>query len=253
MRTLPLLFAMLMLIAGCGKKGALIYLDMLVPEAPSDIAARQAGPGMKLSFVLPKKDLAGQNLTNLSGFNILKREATPVIGEECDTCKEAFRLFRKLYIDFQDESVRRYGNLMILMDSDVRTGSVYTYKVVPFTKDGQDGVSSAPVTAAMLQPPSPPVLRAVPSPTDIKLEFAGAAPLAGTFVGYNLFRADKGEPMPFLPLNKLPISGAIHTDSGLERGMTYSYGVRSVVRMPSGEIVESALSNIVEAALRDEE
>jgi hypothetical protein len=253
MRSLPILFAMIMLIAGCGRKGPLIYLDMLVPEAPSAVLARQAGPGMKLSFVLPKKDLAGQNLRNLSGFNILKRETTPVIGEECDTCKEPFRLFRKLYIDFQDESVRRYGSLMILMDSDVRIGSVYTYKVVPFTRDSLAGAAAAPVSAAMLQPPAPPVLRAVPSPTDIKLEFTGVAPLTGVLEGYNLFRAGKDEPMPFLPLNKLPLPGTTHTDSGLERGETYSYGARSVVRMPSGEIVESALSNIVEGALRDEE
>lgn len=253
MRSLTLLFAMIMLIAGCGRKGPLIYPDMLVPEAPADVAAQQAGPGMKLSFMMPRKDLAGQNLTNLSGLDILKRETTPVKGDDCDTCKEAFRLFRKLYIDFQDEGVRRYGSLLVLMDSDVRIGSVYTYKVVPFTRDSLDGAASAPVTAAMLQPPPPPALSAVFTPTEVKLEFAGGAPLMGTLAGYNLFRVDKGEPMPFLPLNKLPLPGTIHTDSGLERGVTYRYAVRSVVRMPSGEILESALSNIVEGALKDED
>jgi hypothetical protein len=253
MRCLPLLFVITVLIAGCGKRGNLIYPDLLVPEAPGAVTVQQAGPGMKLSFVLPKKDLAGQNLTNLSGFNILKRETTPDKGEDCDACKEALRIFKKLYVDFQDEVVRRYGGLMILMDSNVRIGSVYTYKVVPFTTDGLEGAPSAPVTAAMVQPPLPPILRAVPSPTDIKLEFGGVTPPKGTFLGYNLFRAEKGEPIPFLPLNSQPLPGKRHTDVGLERGVTYSYAARVVVRMPTGETVESALSNIVEGGLKDEE
>jgi hypothetical protein len=59
--------------------------------------------------------------------------------------------------------------------------------------------------------------------------------------------------MPFLPLNKVPITGKSHTDIGLERGVTYSYAARSVVRKPTGEMVESALSNIVEGALKNEE
>jgi len=253
MRHLSLLFALTLLITGCGRKGPLIYLDMLVPAAPTVVTARQAGPGMKISFVLPQKDLAGQNLTDLAGVNVFKREATLDQGQECSACSESFRLFRKLYVDIQDGSVRRYGNLMILLDSDMRIGNIYTYKVVPFRKDGLDGASSAQVSATMVKPPLPPALQVFPSPTDIRLEFAGEPPAVGAFMGYNLYRADKGEPPPFLPLNKEPLPGGSYTDSGLDRGVVYSYAARTVVRMPTGEMVESNLSNMVEGALRDEE
>ncbi|MBI2354175.1 MAG: fibronectin type III domain-containing protein [Deltaproteobacteria bacterium] len=253
MRRLSLLLVIPLLLAACGKKGPLIYPDMLVPEAPSAVTVRQAGVGMRLSFVLPRKDLAEQSLTDLAGVRILKRESMPSPPQDCPACTDSFRLFRTLYVDVQDGSVRRYGSLMVLLDSDVRAAGVYTYRVVPFTKKGVDGAASAPVTATMVPPPIPPVLHIFPSPTDIRLEFVGLLPVIGSLVGYDLYRAVKGEDLPFLPLNKAPLSGSSFTDSGLNRGVTYSYAARLIVRMPTGELVESILSNQVEGALREDE
>lgn len=253
MRRLTLLLVISLLLAACGKKGALIYPDLLVPEAPSAVSVRQAGVGMRLSFVLPRKDLAGQNLTDLAGVKVLKRESMPDPSQECPACTDSFRLFRTLYVDVQDGGARRYGNLMVLLDSDVRIGGIYTYRVVPFTRGAVDGAASIPVTATMQPPPLPPVLHVFPSPTDIRLEFVGLLPVTGTLVGYNLYRTERGGEMPFLPLNREPLSGSSYTDSSLIRGVTYSYAARIVVRMPTGETVESILSNEVEGALKDDE
>lgn len=253
MRRLSLLLAIPLLLAACGKKGALIYPDLLVPEAASAVSVRQVGVGMRLSFVLPRKDLAGQNLTDLAGVKVLKRESMPSPPQECPTCTDAFRLLRTLYVDVQDGSVRRYGSLMVLLDSDVRIGGIYTYRVVPFTRGAVDGAASIPVTATMVTPPMPPVLHIAPSPTDIRLEFVGLLPLTGTLVGYNLYRTEKGGEMPLLPLNREPLSGSSYTDSGLIRGVTYGYAARTVVRLSTGETVESVLSNEVQGALKEEE
>lgn len=252
MRRLCLILVIAFLMSACGKKGPLIYPDQLVPESPTAVTVRQTGLGMKLSFLLPQKDRAGRPLGNLAGVRILKRESLP--GQECSACTDTFQLFKKVYVDFQDESVRRYGSLMMVLDSDVTVARSYSYTFVPFTKGEVDGQGSASATATLEQPPLPPTLHVISLPTEIKLEFGGRPPAVGTRVGYNLYRTAKGETMPFLPLNKEPMTGNGYTDSGLDRRATYLYAVRILVRMPTtGEVVESAFSNQVEGALKDEE
>lgn len=253
MRRISLLFLILLLITACGKKGALIYPDMLVPAAPTAVTVRQVGPGMKLAFALPDKDKAGQALTDLAGVSILRREA--ILGQEvgCSSCANDFRVFKTMYLDHIDASARHYGRLFMLLDNDVRVGREYTYKVIAFTKGNVDGDASKPVFASLAQAPPSPVLQAVSAPTEIKLEFVGLTPLEGVLAGYNLYRWIKGDALPFLELNKEPLVQNNFIDTGLERGVIYVYAVRMVVRLPKGEIVESALSNEAEAALRDDE
>ena len=253
MRRLCLALVMLFVLSACGKRGPLIYPDLLIPESPGTVTLRQTGVGVKLAFLLPQKDRAGRSLADLAGARVLKRETMPGQIQECSACQNAFRLFKTLYVDLQEESVRRYGNMMIVLDSDVTIGRSYTYTVVAFTRGGVDGQGSTPITAGVIEPPQPPVLRVSPSPTDIRLEFDGRHPARGSLVGYNLYRATKGEALPFLPLNREPLAAASYTDSGLDRRLTYSYGVRALVRMPACELVESSLSNLVDGALKDDE
>jgi hypothetical protein len=59
--------------------------------------------------------------------------------------------------------------------------------------------------------------------------------------------------LPFLPLNKEPLPGTSYTDIGLDRRLTYSYAVRMLVRMPTGDLVEGSLSSLEDGALRDDE
>jgi predicted small lipoprotein YifL len=183
MRRLYLITVMVLFVSACGKKGPLVYPDLLVPEAPAAVTVRQSGLGMKLSFQLPRKDRSGRPLADLAGVRVLKRETLPGQAEECSSCMDGFRLFKKLYVDLQEGSVRRYGNLIIMLDGDVTIDRTYTYTVVPFTKRGVDGQGSAQVMATMVEPPPPPLLRVIPSPTDIRLEFEGHHPAKGTLVG----------------------------------------------------------------------
>ena len=252
MRRLWLLLVISLLITACGKKGPLIYPDLLVPEAPTAVTLRQTGLGMKLAFVLPRKDLAGRSLADLAGVKVLKRETVPGQGV-CDACADAFRPFKMLYVDMQDDSVRRYGTTMMVLDSDVTAARSYAYRVVPFMKQGVEGQASATVTAVMVQPPQPPVLTALPAPTEIVLQFEGSHAVTGTFLGYNLYRVVKGGSLPFLPLNKEPLPGNSYTDSVPDRRLAYWYAARTVVRIATGELVESILSNQVEVTLNNDD
>jgi len=253
MRKLACLLFAAIAITACGKKGPLIYPDLLVPAAPSDVSAQQSSNSIKFSFVLPSKDLAGRSFAGLTGVAIIRRDEPSGQSPGCSACTTDYSPFRKLNLDLLPPDTRRYGNLLVLLDGAVQTDRTYTYRVLAIAKDDQEGALSAPVAAAMVLAPLPPVLQVHSQPTEILLEFVGLPPREGTIAGYMVYRALKGEPFPLLPLNREPLTGNRLTDVGLERGTTYVYGVRTVVRLPSGVRVESGLSNEAEGRLKDDE
>jgi predicted small lipoprotein YifL len=242
-----LLFIAALALTACGKRGPLIYPDMLVPAPPTAVTARQTGQVMRLSFNLTKKDRAGRDQEDLAGVTIFRRAA--LAGQEvgCSACTDGYSIIRKLYLEALPENgVRRSGSQMLLLDSDVKVGETYNYTVEPFTAVGVVGQASPPITARMVAPPPAPKLSAVADPIQIELTVIPVSVVQGTFVGYNLYRAIQGEPFPFLPLNKEPIQGTSYVDSaleGLDRTKSYVYAVRTVARMPDGALVESELSN----------
>ena len=253
MSKLACLLLIAVAISGCGKKGPLIYPDMLLPAAPADVSVQQAGTAIKLSFTVPSKDQAGRNLTGLTAVKIIKRDEPTGQSPGCSSCTTDFSLFRKLNLEPLPSGTQRIGSLMLLLDSDVQPGRTYTYRVSVVTKDDQEGALSVPAAAAMSLAPLPPVLQVQSQPTEIQLEFVGLPPHEGIVVGSNVYRSLKGEPFSLLPLNREPLTGNRFTDVGLERGTTYVYGVRTVVRLPSGGRVESGVSNEAEGRLKDDE
>lgn len=253
MRKLACLLFVTCAITACGKKGPLIYPDMLVPAAPSDLSLQQSGTAIKLSFVLPSKDLAGRNISGVSGVRIVKRDEASGHDPGCSACTSDFSLFRLLNLDPLSPGVQRIGSRLLLLDSDVRPGRSYAYRIKTVTNEGVEGAESALRTVNLVPAPLPPVLQAISQPTEIQLEFVGLKPEIGVMSGYNVYRSVKGEMIPLLPLNRDLLTGNRFVDVGLERGTIYVYGVRSVVQLPSGEKVEGLLSNEVEGKLKDDE
>jgi predicted small lipoprotein YifL len=253
MRAFACLLFIALSITGCGRKGPLIYPDMLVPAAPSSLSVQQSGNSMKLSFVIPSKDKAGRTITGLSGITVVKRDEPSGLGPVCNSCPSDFLPFRQINLDLLTPDTLRYGSLLVLLDGNVQKGRTYTYRVSAVTKDGQQGAVSAPVAADMLASPQPAVLKIINHPTEIQLDIEGLPPVEGVIAGYNIYRTVKGEAFPLLPLNREPLPGNRFMDVGLERGVTYSYGVRTVVQLPTGGRLEGDLSNEAEGRLKDDE
>jgi predicted small lipoprotein YifL len=253
MRTIIALTFVAFLVTACGKKGPLVYPEMLVPAAPSNVAVQQSGNSLKLSFALPSKDRSGRSLLGLAGVTILKRDAMAGQLPGCPACTDDYSLFRKLNLDLLPTGTQRNGSLIFLLDGDVRYGREYSYIVTAFTRENVAGASSAPITGGMVQPPLPPLLKVSSQPTQINLEFVGSSQVDGTFAGYNLYRAVKGEAFSYWPLNSESLKVNQYSDVGLERGTTYVYAVRSIVRSAAGAVVESGMSDEVEGKLKDDE
>ena len=253
MRSLFLMITLIFSLAACGKKGVLYYPDMLVPSAPTATSVSQIGNSVKLQFVLPDEDRAGRKLLDLGGVKINKRESDSDQEQFCISCMTDYRLFRKLYLDLLTEGAYRYGKRILVLDGDVSAGKTYSYSVVPFTKDGVEGLASPQVSARVVQPTMPPILQAESFPTEIRISFVSLPSIVGRFLGYNIYRTAQQGMIPYLPINKEPLKGKDYTDSGLGRNVKYHYMARTVVEMESGNMVESPVSNIVDGMLKDDE
>lgn len=249
-----LIFAMFAFcLAACGKKGALLYPDMLAPAAPANTVASQIGSTVKLQFLLPDSDRSGRRLLDLEGVKINKLEMGSDKEQVCTSCMTEYRLFRKLYLDLLPDGAERHGNRIIVLDDEVSVEKNYSYIVVPFSKGGIEGVASPQVSIQVVQPILPPILKAESFPTEIKISLVSMPPVAGRFIGYNVYRTTEQEKLPHLPVNKEPVLGNDYTDSGLERNVKYRYMARSVVKLKSGGLVESPASNVVDGILKNDE
>lgn len=250
-RSLAITVLTLQLLA-CGKRGPLIYPDLLVPAAPAAVSLHQSGAGTQLRFALPATDKAGRKLLDLAGVKISKRIGDTVQGQ-CPACTSDFKPFVTLYPEALPKGVQRSGNHLFLNDEDVQPSKSYTYRLIPFARDGVEGESAVSTVLTVVQSLPSPKLAAESSPTEIKLSFVDLPPTAGTKIGLNLYRAPIGQPFPFLPLTREPLKGYEYLDSGLERKMVYRYQARTVIRLDNGDLVESLPSDEVTSTLKDDE
>lgn len=247
-RFLPclILAASLSLLTGCGKKGPLIPPEALVPAPVATLKVAQKGAEVQVSWTAPGRQEKGGKLEDLSGFLLYRRNVLPP-SQDCEECPSAYKQLALVDLDLP-EGVRRVGSLWIYDDFDLRKGQTYQYKVRSFARGGAQSKDSNKVRVTAVTPPLPPVLEAAGSPTEVVLNFVALPPEQGHAIGYNVYRAKKGEPTPFTPLNKAPLTANTYQDRELFLGTSYDYTVTSLADV-DGQIVESAHSNVAEAGL----
>lgn len=253
MRLTVLVLSLSLTLCACGKKGPLVYPEMLVPAAPSGLEVHQAGAALKVTFLLPSKDLAGRPVSKLSAVKVLKRDEPGDQAPGCKACVSDYSLFRTINLDMLQSDTQRYGNQLVLLDEDVAVGRAYTFRASAVTAANQEGALSTPVVVRMATIPAAPVIRIVTHPTELHIEFAQQSPQTASVTGYTVYRSLKGQPYPFVPLATVPVAGDRFVDTGLERGTIYVYRVRSVMQGSGVGSVESATSNEVEGMLKDDE
>lgn len=250
-----LVVGMSLMAVACGRKGPLIYPDMLVPAAPASVTAQQSGAVVKLQFSLTDKDRAGRAVKKegVVGVRISRKTSETGQSDICRSCMTDYRLLRTLYLDNLPAIAQRFGNRLIVLDSDVSAGNSYSYSIVPFTTDGMNGASS-PIAVVRVAAPLPaPVVRIEPLPAEIKLHISFQVQVAEQVLGYNLYRSSVTGVRSYQALNREPLKGNEYIDTALERGIKYRYSARALAMRASGDIAESAESIEVEGMLKDDE
>jgi hypothetical protein len=243
-----LLVSTLLFSAGCGKKGPLIYPDMLIAQPPRNLILMQSGLSLRISFDLPDKDLSGRKLDDLEALLIARRVYS---GSTSVSCQDPFiDLYR---INLAGPSAAdRQGNHISWVDTDTRKGERYQYQLKTIQKGEMNGKAVSTAIAAVFTPPFPPVLK-VHSIFGgaIRIDLSGASQADTSFVSYLLYRSEGGSGQPQL-LAVLPTGSSSYEDQAVQRGTVYHYVARMSVKRPDGIVAESELSAPVLVSVADD-
>jgi hypothetical protein len=232
--------ALLLAIAGCGHRGPVRPLLKPLPSAPKALSLVQQGGQFLLSWAIPTTNQDGTPLTDLQGFAVYKMQYDPT--RDCPECRDTSVLWQHIDLDYLRQT-QRIGDRLYVRDADLNLGKGYQYRVVPLTKDDNEG-AQAQIRQAFVRAPAPPAsLSAEPHDQMVSLHWTAVTVLPPTAVlaGYNIYRRDGLAPFPPSPVNLAPVADIAFRDFGLSNGRSYTYAVRSVVRL-GGVAVESSLS-----------
>ena len=239
-------------LAGCGKKGPLIYPDMLLPGPPQAVSLEQSGPFLRLSFDLPTKDKMGKALKeDLESIVVLRK----ILDQQsCSSCLDAYQ--QMLRIDPRHPApATRQGDRISWIDQDARPdGQRYQYRIKIVQKGGEAGSVADTIATALHTPPVAPVIQAHPVFGGmVQVEFSATLPEGMVLVGYQLYRAGGPDNSTLQPLGGLQLERR-YTDQSVQIGSVYRYAVRMVVRpaKAKGAAIESELSGIVEVQVKGE-
>ena len=237
------------ILSGCGKKGALVRPETLVPAAVADLRVTQKGEHFLVTWSRPSKEEGGKPLRDLAGFRLFKRDVLPP-GEDCEECPTAYRLALAVDLEYP-KGVMILGSQYIFFDEDTVIGKAYRYKIYSNNKEGAESRISNRAGKKKLPLPAPPELKASSSPISIELKWnANEASLKGSIIGYNIYRKKDGEAFLVFPFNPVPIRENVFEDTRVEPGVRYSYVIRTIVES-DGETAESGPSNEVQGALTE--
>lgn len=239
-------------LAGCGKKGPLIYPDMLLPGPPQAVSLEQSGPFLRLSFDLPTKDRTGKVLKEeLESIVVLRK----VLDERsCSSCLDAYQQMLRVDPKYPAPATRQ-GDRISWIDQDTRpNGQRYQYRIKIVQKGGEAGSVVDTIATALHTPPAAPVIQARSVFGGmVQIEFSATVPEGMALVGYQLYRSGGPENSSLQPLGGL-LRDRRYTDQSVQIGSTYRYAARLVIRPAKvrGANLESELSGVVEVIVKDE-
>ena len=242
-----LLVSVLVLMAGCGKKGPLLYPDMLVAQPPQQLQVEQSGSHLRLSFDLPAKDLSGRKLEDLEAVLVGRRVYRE---QDCISCQDQYQNLQKID-PVLPTPAQRHGNQIVLIDADVRAGERYQYRLQTVQKGGIIGNATVTAVTALLPPPVAPKLKAsVAFGGFVVLDITGVVPQGTSLIGYTIYRAE-GDGV-LVPITSLASGITRYEDQAIQRDRSYRYAVSIVVKRNDGVIVESEFSAAVSVKLVDD-
>lgn len=237
-----LLASTLLLSAGCGKKGPLLYPDMLIAQPPRQASVEQTGAALRVSFDLPSKDRSGRTLKDLEAVRIARRICR---DRSCKGCLEAFVELQRIDPGITAPAERQ-GDRISWVDTGVRDGETVQYRLQTQQQGGVIGSTVTTRPIQLLAPPVAPLLTAHSAFGGIVLVELQGTQLNSTKAvldGYVIYRATDDN--AFQKLAQLPAGTTRYEDQAVQIGTRYRYVARTLVRRDDGNIAESSQSNAV--------
>ena len=243
------LFVMIVLItllAGCGRRGALVPPSSTVPAAVADLRADQKGDRFYVTWSAPASEAGGKPLKDLAGFRLFRREVLPP-EEDCESCPTAYRLLQQVDLEYP-KGVQVDNNRYIYTDTGLKDGATYQYKLVSYNRDGAES-ASARARSMKVVPPGAPRLVVISTPENVALEWQPASGSGAGRAGFHVYRRRGNDSATLTLLTPQPVKGDRYEDLHADFGVTYTYVVREVLSVNGGQLVEGAVSNEVTGSL----
>lgn len=238
-----ILAALLLLTAGCGRRGAPLPPRAAAPEAVPSLAAEAQARSVRLTWTRPSRDTDGRTLHDLQEFRLFR-----AVGAD-----PTFAQIAAVRADFPGNAVVRGSRYLFQDDGGGRgldPSLRYVYRIVAVNSRG---IASAPSPEAAVEFLGPP-----PAPADLKasveagaVELAWAAPARPgkrvvAVAGYNVYRRTEAGAYGSAPINARPVTATRFRDAGVQADTTYLYAVRSVSALtpPWRESADSAEASV---------
>lgn len=131
---MTVVFFLAALISGCGKRGDPVPPKITTLKAVSNLKGMIVNGGIALSWSIPEKSV------DVDGFKIYRNELK-IDGNGCPGCPREYSLIADL--SCCDPKLVRDGEKKIsYLDTDVKIGYLYSYKVVTCNSSGYCGGES---------------------------------------------------------------------------------------------------------------
>jgi fibronectin type 3 domain-containing protein len=233
------------LFVGCGYKTNPRPASATIPGEVGLVDARVYPHRIVLRWDLPKSNVDGSLLKNLSGFRVYRE--THKTGEECESCKERKTFYANVDYQYPTSAVIKEGEVEY-SDLKVEPGNVYYYSIAPYNLKGRDGPVSQKVEVVFdASPPPPTDLTASQGPHGIFLRWSAPPRLAG-IRNYRIYRASGTHPKDMEPIGRTKWAETYFTDKDVQKEKTYYYEVRSL-KMNKGVSLESRPSETASAVM----
>ncbi len=229
-RIVLILLVILFFGEGCGRKAPPVPWSTVVPKRIVDLEAKSREERLLLEWTLPKENTDRSELTDLTGFRVLRSEGD-LIGDQCRGCGEKFHVIYEVKLDPKGGD---RGKKISLFFEDLEARKVYIYQVVTFNRRGHPSAASNPATVFWDHPPHrTSAVRGEPGDKRVELNWE---PVWGA-TGYNLYRKEEeAEEFPLQPINREVLTTTQFTDLTVENEKKYIYSVRAVKRVVKTDI-----------------
>ncbi|HUL33718.1 MAG TPA: hypothetical protein VL128_07535 [Candidatus Eisenbacteria bacterium] len=256
-------------VAGCGAPGEPVPPTPPVPQAIVDLAAKQAGPDVLLTFTMPSKSTLGDSLPQTPAFEVSRSGLGP--GGQPD--RKSFRVVDTVPGALVSRYLQRdqvnFMDPISPSDPQLLAGAPFVYRVRTLISDRHPSAFSNDVSVQLFPVPES-IGQVNANVTEHGIELKWQPPTKNSF-GQGLpavkeYHVYRGELNPASanqpPSERLPSAWKVpfallgvaatpdYRDSGFDYGQTYVYVVRSVVESPAGPL-ESGDSNETIVTPRD--
>jgi len=252
------LFSIFLVSAGCGAPGDPVPPTPPVPAAIKDLAARQAGDGVQLSFTLPLSSISGERLPAPPAVEILRGSIKPDGLADSKSFRVVYTIPGALVENYRTDS--RVNFIVPIAPEEIKShpGGAFVY-VVRTRNSRKRASADSNVVSVRVYPVPAPISSIEARVTESAVELTWPVPTAtaagepvSTITGYRIYRSEIHPEVPSSPPQELPPGkpearpaplGFSETNSYRDASVvfdhTYVYTVRSVVGVDGNELGSS--------------